>query len=96
MQTPQSFRLSLILRAHEAYEARLQAGENVPHITDDGGLVRFLGQPVAICAACGDNFKLTVPDDLRRFRALVRRRELDRRGRPGELGNTKENGDPAK
>lgn len=80
VQTPQSFVLSLILRAHEVYEQRLRAGENVPHITDDGGLVRFLEEPVAICAAGGDNFKLTVPDDLRRFRALVRRGGSQRGG----------------
>ncbi|MBO5076610.1 MAG: 2-C-methyl-D-erythritol 4-phosphate cytidylyltransferase [Clostridia bacterium] len=80
VQTPQSFILSLILHAHEAYEQRLRAGDNVPHITDDGGLVRFLEEPVAICAAGGDNFKLTVPDDLRRFRALVRKGGSQRGG----------------
>ncbi len=103
VQTPQSFRLSMILEAHEEYERHMRAGDNVPHITDDGGLVRFLGRPVAICAAGADNFKLTVPEDLRRFRALVRRRDIGRGGetvrrdRPHDLRDPKEDrGDNAK
>ncbi len=73
VQTPQSFRLGVILNAHELYEQSIAAGENVPDITDDGSLVRFAGGEVAICESGRDNFKLTVPADLELFRAMLKR-----------------------
>lgn len=71
VQTPQSFRLSLIMKAHAEYERRLAAGETAEQVTDDGGLIRMLGLPVAICPSDNDNFKLTVPGDIDRLRSAL-------------------------
>ncbi len=78
-QTPQSFRLPVILKAHERYEAALASGAAAAPVTDDAGLVIAAGMKVTVCPSGGDNFKLTVPADLERFRKIaeIKRREAD-------------------
>lgn len=65
VQTPQSFKRGLILRAHE--HARAQGIT----ATDDAGLVRLLGKEVALVE--GDTWldKITTPADYERAQALV-------------------------
>lgn len=58
VQTPQGFRRELLLRAHAAAAARGEAA------TDDAGLVRVLGVPVAWVAGGPHLFKVTGPGDL--------------------------------
>lgn len=58
VQTPQGFRRSLLLLAHEAAVARGDLA------TDDAGLVRALGHPVAWVAGGPHLFKVTGPGDL--------------------------------
>lgn len=72
VQTPQTFRIDTIRRAHANFEEKATAGEAVPEITDDGGLVRFMGGDVAICESGRDNFKLTVPGDMELFRTILK------------------------
>lgn len=55
MQTPQGFRLPLILRAHE------QAAEV---LTDDAALVEAIGEKVYLVPGSADNLKLTTPEDV--------------------------------
>ena len=71
VQTPQSFRTELILKAHEAYEKMLSEGKAVPEVTDDGSLVKLIGLNVAICPSGPENFKITVARDLELFRSIV-------------------------
>lgn len=65
VQTPQSFRRDLILRAHEEALAK--------HIeaTDDAALVRLLGHEVALVEGSSWLEKITTPDDYERAQALV-------------------------
>lgn len=65
VQTPQSFRRELILKAHEA--ARL---ENI-QVTDDAALVRRIGHEVALVEGSSWLEKITTPDDYERAQALV-------------------------
>jgi len=60
VQTPQVFRLSLILQAH----SRLAGDERV--FTDDAALLEALGWPVAVFAGEARNLKITTPEDLQR------------------------------
>lgn len=69
VQTPQSFRLGLIKDAHKYYEEL--DGNSRPPVTDDGGLVRLMGLPVAICLSDSGNFKITLPGDIDRMRLMV-------------------------
>ncbi|MBS3933252.1 MAG: 2-C-methyl-D-erythritol 4-phosphate cytidylyltransferase [Truepera sp.] len=65
VQTPQGFRRTLILEAHrQALAAGVVA-------TDDAGLVRWLGQPVALVAGSPWLMKITTPDDLVMAQALA-------------------------
>ena len=66
VQTPQGFRYSLLLEAHE--EAR-KAGFRG---TDDASLVERLGIPVRIVEGNERNMKITTPADLRLARYLLR------------------------
>lgn len=59
VQTPQGFRRSLLLRAHAAAAER-----GAEEATDDAGLVRRLGAPVAWVEGGAHLFKVTGPDDL--------------------------------
>lgn len=65
VQTPQGFRRTLILEAHQR---ALAAGVTA---TDDAGLVRWLGQPVALVAGSPWLMKITTPDDLVMAQALA-------------------------
>jgi 2-C-methyl-D-erythritol 4-phosphate cytidylyltransferase len=57
-QTPQAFRFSVILRAHEqGCKDRYQA-------TDDASLVEHLGVPVTLVKGSYRNIKLTSPEDM--------------------------------
>ncbi|WP_017754888.1 2-C-methyl-D-erythritol 4-phosphate cytidylyltransferase [Calidifontibacillus oryziterrae] len=58
VQTPQAFRLSLILKAHE------EANNNHILGTDDASLVELLGEKVQIVVGDYENIKLTTPEDL--------------------------------
>lgn len=58
VQTPQGFERTLILRAHRR---ALELGYAA---TDDAGLVRCLGHPVALVAGSSWLFKVTTPADL--------------------------------
>ena len=58
IQTPQTFALDLIMRAHQqAFEARITA-------TDDAALVERLGHPVHLLRGSYHNIKITTPEDL--------------------------------
>jgi 2-C-methyl-D-erythritol 4-phosphate cytidylyltransferase len=61
-QTPQAFRLELLLRAHAAYH---------DDVTDDAMLIEHLGLPVRIVAGSTRNLKVTTPDDLVLAEALL-------------------------
>jgi 2-C-methyl-D-erythritol 4-phosphate cytidylyltransferase len=56
-QTPQTFAVDVIRRAHAAAPSDLVA-------TDDAALVERLGLPVAIVASDASNRKITTPEDL--------------------------------
>lgn len=82
VQTPQAFAIDLLVRAHEQARGREQAA------TDDSGLVRELGAPVALVPGNWWNIKVTVPEDLQRaelllaIRAQLEEQETDSDGRP--------------
>ena len=61
-QTPQAFRLDLLLRAHEAVEG---------DITDDAAMVEHLGAPVKLVQGSRRNIKLTTLEDLALVEALL-------------------------
>ena len=62
IQTPQAFRLDLIL---DAYEKMFEAGD-FTGITDDASVVeRFTSHPVKLCMGDYENYKITTPEDLR-------------------------------
>jgi 2-C-methyl-D-erythritol 4-phosphate cytidylyltransferase len=65
VQTPQAFRFSVILAAHERARKAGHAG------TDDAALVEWCGWPVAVVPGSPFNFKLTTPADLALARALL-------------------------
>ncbi|MBS3966733.1 MAG: 2-C-methyl-D-erythritol 4-phosphate cytidylyltransferase [Truepera sp.] len=65
VQTPQGFRRTLILEAHRQ---ALAAGVTA---TDDAGLVRWLGQPVALVTGSPWLMKITATDDLVMAHALA-------------------------
>lgn len=58
IQTPQAFRLELILKAHE------QAKSAGFYGTDDASLVERLGEPVKIVPGSYENLKITTPEDI--------------------------------
>lgn len=66
-QTPQSFRFSVIARAHAHYRALADP----PPVTDDCSLVRLLGERVAICLGDKHNVKITTDEDLLWVRTLA-------------------------
>lgn len=59
VQTPQGFRLSTLLRAHE------QACREQWSVTDDAALLERCGVPVAVVPGDPANIKITHPEDLR-------------------------------
>ncbi|WP_226670979.1 2-C-methyl-D-erythritol 4-phosphate cytidylyltransferase [Metabacillus litoralis] len=68
IQTPQAFRLGLILSAHEQAIAEGFLG------TDDASLLERVGQPVSIVMGDYTNLKITTPDDLLIAEAIVKRK----------------------
>ncbi len=69
-QTPQVFRRSLFLRAHE--EARSQG----VYETDDAALVERLGGCVRIVLGSEENIKVTTPSDLELAEAIIATRRV--------------------
>jgi 2-C-methyl-D-erythritol 4-phosphate cytidylyltransferase / 2-C-methyl-D-erythritol 2,4-cyclodiphosphate synthase len=65
-QTPQMFRIGLLLRALDA------AGDNV---TDEASAVEALGHAPQLVPGHADNFKLTWPEDFERAKRLLRSNE---------------------
>lgn len=63
-QTPQTFKLSLILEAHQK--------NNSDNATDDAQLVLGLGKDVFIIEGSSLNFKVTTDEDLTMLKALVK------------------------
>ena len=59
MQTPQAFRLPLIMEAHRRAQADQFLG------TDDASLLEHAGMPVYLSAGDRENLKLTTPTDLK-------------------------------
>lgn len=64
VQTPQTFRLSLLRRAYEQ--------PFTPFFTDDASVVEALGEPVALVEGNRENIKITTPADLRFVEGLLR------------------------
>jgi 2-C-methyl-D-erythritol 4-phosphate cytidylyltransferase/2-C-methyl-D-erythritol 2,4-cyclodiphosphate synthase len=64
-QTPQGFRMPLLLRAYEA------AGPEASAATDESALVERLGAPVTLVPGGPGNFKITTPEDVERARSLT-------------------------
>ncbi|HTP64987.1 MAG TPA: 2-C-methyl-D-erythritol 4-phosphate cytidylyltransferase [Geobacteraceae bacterium] len=65
-QTPQAFRYSVIMAAHEIAEAERYLG------TDDASLVEWLGKDVHIVVGDYRNIKITTPEDLILAEAFLR------------------------
>jgi 2-C-methyl-D-erythritol 4-phosphate cytidylyltransferase len=61
-QTPQAFRLDLLLKAHAAVEG---------DITDDAAMIEHLGGPVKLVQGSRLNIKVTTPEDLALVEALL-------------------------
>jgi 2-C-methyl-D-erythritol 4-phosphate cytidylyltransferase len=61
-QTPQAFRLDVLLRAHREVEGDL---------TDDAAMVEHLGLPVKLVPGSRRNLKVTTPEDLALAEALL-------------------------
>ncbi|MEO2077749.1 MAG: 2-C-methyl-D-erythritol 4-phosphate cytidylyltransferase [Bacillus sp. (in: firmicutes)] len=71
VQTPQAFRISLLLEAYEKADTDSYIG------TDDASLVERLNHPVAIVEGDYDNIKLTTPEDLYFAEAILKKREKE-------------------
>ncbi|AZB41229.1 2-C-methyl-D-erythritol 4-phosphate cytidylyltransferase [Bacillus sp. FJAT-42376] len=69
VQTPQAFRLSAILHAHDAAERDHYQG------TDDASLIERLGQKVHVITGTYANLKLTTPEDLLIADAILKQRK---------------------
>jgi 2-C-methyl-D-erythritol 4-phosphate cytidylyltransferase len=70
-QTPQGFRLDLLLRALD------DAARSGDRFTDEAGLVESAGVAVSVVPGAAANIKVTVPDDLVLVDALLRARRAD-------------------
>ena len=66
-QTPQTFSLDLIRRAHQL------AGEVGFTATDDASVAEFAGETVTVVPGDRDNIKITIPPDLYFARAILDR-----------------------
>ena len=65
-QTPQTFKLGLILEAHE-----YARNHHIPDVTDDVKLVLSLGKEVHLVEGSKLNFKVTTPEDLDLLEGLL-------------------------
>lgn len=70
IQTPQAFRVEVVLEAHQ------RAAEEGAAATDDASLVERLGMPVAVLEGERTNIKITFPEDLLFAEALLSRDRL--------------------
>lgn len=70
IQTPQVFRRSLIVEAHE------WASRQGFHATDDAMLIEQMRTPVFVLDGERTNFKITLPEDMIFAEALVRERRI--------------------
>lgn len=68
IQTPQAFRLPILMNAHERAKEQLYLG------TDEASLVERLGLPVMIIESDYDNIKLTTPEDIYFAEAILAKR----------------------
>ncbi|WP_026478127.1 2-C-methyl-D-erythritol 4-phosphate cytidylyltransferase [Alkaliphilus transvaalensis] len=68
IQTPQTFKYSLVRRAYE----EINCDES---ITDDASLLEKAGHPVKVIMGSYENIKLTTPDDLLMAEAILKKRE---------------------
>ena len=66
-QTPQTFKFSLIMQAHESVKDK-----EIPNVTDDTKLVLLLGHDVHLVEGDKLNFKITTFDDLMMLKALLK------------------------
>jgi 2-C-methyl-D-erythritol 4-phosphate cytidylyltransferase len=66
-QTPQSFRLGLILEAHER-----AINGSIPNVTDDAKLIIAMGKDIHLVEGSKLNFKITTFDDLMMLKALLK------------------------
>ena len=66
-QTPQTFKFSLILKAHE-----MSLNNVITNVTDDAKLVLSLGNKVSLVNGSKQNFKVTTFDDLMMLKALLK------------------------
>ncbi|GHI00521.1 2-C-methyl-D-erythritol 4-phosphate cytidylyltransferase [Neobacillus kokaensis] len=69
VQTPQAFRVSLLVEAYEKAERDHFLG------TDDASLIERLGHPVTMIEGDYDNIKLTTPEDLFFAEAILKKRK---------------------
>ncbi|MGD7046423.1 2-C-methyl-D-erythritol 4-phosphate cytidylyltransferase [Jeotgalibacillus proteolyticus] len=69
IQTPQAFRLSLLLKANQ------EAVKNGFNGTDDASLVEQIGEKVQVVEADYDNIKLTTKEDLFFAEAILKKRK---------------------
>ncbi|VEF49960.1 2-C-methyl-D-erythritol 4-phosphate cytidylyltransferase [Bacillus freudenreichii] len=68
IQTPQAFRLPILMNAHEQAKEQQYLG------TDEASLVERMGLPVMIIESDYDNIKLTTPEDLYFAEAILAKR----------------------
>jgi 2-C-methyl-D-erythritol 4-phosphate cytidylyltransferase len=73
IQTPQAFRLDLLLEAHERAAADKFLG------TDDSMLVERLGVPVSVVESDYTNIKITTPEDMLWAETILTYREGEKR-----------------
>ncbi|MEH7108931.1 MULTISPECIES: 2-C-methyl-D-erythritol 4-phosphate cytidylyltransferase [Bacillaceae] len=71
VQTPQAFRVSLLMEAYEKAEQEQFVG------TDDASLVERLNHTVSIVEGDYDNIKLTTPEDLYFAEAILKKRKKE-------------------
>ncbi len=69
VQTPQAFRMSILLAAYEQAEQERFVG------TDDASLVERIAVPVSIVEGDYDNIKLTTPEDLFFAEAILKKQK---------------------
>lgn len=71
VQTPQAFRVSLLLEAHKKADEEQYIG------TDDASLVERLNRTVAIVEGSYDNIKLTTLEDLYFAEAILKKKQVN-------------------
>jgi 2-C-methyl-D-erythritol 4-phosphate cytidylyltransferase len=74
VQTPQAFRMSILLEANELAEKENFVG------TDDASLVERLSVPIKMVQGDYDNIKLTTPEDLFFAEAILKKTDFGHKG----------------